>query len=58
MNPLWAFLFKARFNTPLSIYRMSLAEIVVLLSIVLGAGYGVAKGVMWIVGLEGIAPGT
>ena len=58
MNPLWSFLFKARFSTPLSIYRMSLAEIVVLLSIVLGVGYGIAMGVMWLVGLEGIAPGT
>ena len=53
MNPLWAMLFKDRFRTPFSMYKMSLAEIVVLLGLVAGAGIGVAKGISWILELEG-----
>ena len=53
MNPIWAFFFKDRFRTPFSIYKMSLAEIVVLLGLVAGAGIGVAKGIDWILKLEG-----
>jgi len=54
MNPIWAILFKDRFRTPFSVYKMSLAEIVVLLGLVAGAGIGVAKGISWIVDLEGM----
>tara|TARA_R110000737_G_scaffold73530_1_gene102231 strand:+ start:37 stop:225 length:189 start_codon:yes stop_codon:yes gene_type:complete len=53
MNPIWAMLFKARFRTPFSMYKMSLAEIVVLLGLAAGAGIGVAKGIDWILELEG-----
>jgi len=53
MNPIWALFFKDRFRTPFSVYRMSLAEIVVLLGLVAGAGIGVAEGVSWIFELEG-----
>jgi len=53
MNPLWAMLFKDRFRTPFSVYRMSLAEIIVLLSLGVGVGIGVAKGIDWILDLEG-----
>ena len=53
MNPLWAMLFKDRFRTPFSVYKMSLAEIVVLLGLVAGAGIGVAKGISWILDIEG-----
>jgi|TARA_R110001583_G_scaffold22557_1_gene84541 hypothetical protein len=53
MNPIWAILFKDRFRTPFSVYRMSFAEIVVLLGLVAGAGIGVAKGISWILELEG-----
>jgi len=56
MNPLWAILFKDRFRTPLSVYRMSLAEIIVLLGIVVGVGYGVYEGVSRIIDLEGDSP--
>lgn len=49
MNPLWSLLFKARYSTPMSIYRMSLAEILVLLCVAAGAGYGIVKGVVWLV---------
>lgn len=52
MNPIWALFFKDRFRTPFSIYKMSLAELVVLLGLVAGAGIGIAKGVSWIVDLE------
>jgi hypothetical protein len=55
MNPLWAIFFKDRFRTPFSIYKMSLAEIVVLLGLVAGAGIGVAKGIDWILTLEGVS---
>ena len=54
MNPLWAMLFKDRFRTPFSVYKMSLAEIVVLLGLVAGAGIGVAKGIDWILTVEGV----
>tara|TARA_R110002051_G_scaffold65805_1_gene119338 strand:- start:1112 stop:1288 length:177 start_codon:yes stop_codon:yes gene_type:complete len=54
MNPIWAILFKARFRTPFSMYKMSLAEIVILLSLVVGAGIGVAKGIDWILTVEGV----
>ena len=54
MNPLWSIFFKDRFRTPFSVYKMSLAEIVVLLGLVAGAGIGVAKGISWIFELEGV----
>tara|TARA_R110002110_G_scaffold387328_1_gene599152 strand:- start:323 stop:508 length:186 start_codon:yes stop_codon:yes gene_type:complete len=44
MNPLWAFFFKDKFRTPLSVYKMSFAEILVLGAIVFGIGYGVTRG--------------
>jgi len=53
MNPIWRIFFKDRFRTPFSVYKMSLAEIVVLLGLVVGAGIGVAKGIGWILDLEG-----
>jgi len=52
MNPIWAIFFKDRFRTPFSVYRMSFAELVVLLGLVAGAGIGVAKGIDWILELE------
>ena len=54
MNPIWGMLFKDRFRTPFSVYKMSLAEIVVLLGLVAGAGIGIAKGIDWILNLEGV----
>lgn len=53
MNPIWAIFFRDRFRTPFSVYKMSLAEIIVLLGLCVGIGYGVAKGIDWIVNLEG-----
>jgi len=54
MNPIWGLFFKDRFRTPFSVYRMSLAEVVVLLGLVAGAGIGIAKGVSWVMDLEGV----
>ena len=54
MNPIWGIFFKDRFRTPFSVYKMSLAERVVLLGLVAGAGIGIAKGISWIVDLEGL----
>ena len=54
MNPIWSIFFKDRFRTPFSVYKMSLAELVVLLGLVAGAGIGIAKGVSWIFELEGV----
>ena len=54
MNPIWALFFKDRFRTPFSIYKMSLAELVVLIGLVAGAGIGIAEGVSWIFELEGV----
>jgi hypothetical protein len=54
MNPIWGLFFKDRFRTPFSVYKMSLAELVVLLGLVAGAGIGIAKGIDWILNLEGV----
>ena len=54
MNPIWSIFFKDRFRTPFSVYRMSLAELVVLIGLVAGAGIGIAEGVSWIFELEGV----
>ena len=48
MNIFWAIFFKDRFRNPFSVYRMSLAELIVVGEIFLGVGYGLVKGVMWI----------
>ncbi len=52
MNPLWAFFFKDKIRTPLSVYKMSLAELVVLLGMVGGLGFGIVKGAFAIMNLE------
>tara|TARA_R110000751_G_scaffold213746_1_gene317276 strand:- start:140 stop:325 length:186 start_codon:yes stop_codon:yes gene_type:complete len=52
MNPLWALLFKDRFRTPFSIYRMSLAEVVILFAISAGIGIAIAEGVSWVIDAE------
>jgi len=49
MNPVWALLFKDRFRTPFSVYKMSLAEIVFLVSLIFGAGYGIGKLAKWVI---------
>ena len=49
MNPIWAFLFKDKFRTPLSVYKMSLAELIVLVGILAGLGYGLSKGITWVI---------
>jgi len=45
MNPIWKFFFKDYIRTPLSVYKMSLAEVVFLCAVIFGAGYGITKGV-------------
>jgi hypothetical protein len=52
MNPVWAFFFKDKIRTPFSVYKMSLAELVVLLGMVGGLGYGIVKGAFAIMNLE------
>jgi len=52
MNPVWAVFFKDRFRTPFSVYKMSLAELAVLVGMFVGVGYGIKAGVNWIVDLE------
>jgi len=54
MNPIWAFFFKDKFKTPFSLYKMSLAELVFLLALSFGVGYGLSKGVQWILLFNGI----
>ena len=54
MNPIWGLFFKDRFRTPFSVYRMSFAELIVLIGLVVGAGIGIAEGVSWIFELEGV----
>jgi hypothetical protein len=56
MNPVWALFFKDRFRTPFSVYKMSLAEIVFLVTVIGACGYGMAEGVSWIINAEMNAP--
>ena len=44
MNPIWGMLFKDRFRTPFSVYRMSFAELIFLLALVAGVGAGIYVG--------------
>ena len=46
MNPLWALLFKDRIRTPFSVYKMSLAEVIVLGGIIFGIGFGITRGAL------------
>ena len=41
MNPIWALFFKDKFRTIFSVYKMSLAEILVLVSMAAGFGVGI-----------------
>ena len=53
MNPLWALLFKDRFRNPFSMFKMSLAELIVLLCLVGGCIFGIWRGAIWILETEG-----
>ena len=55
MNPIWGIFFKDRFRTPFSVYKMSLAELVVLVGMVYGAGYGFYKAVLWVLSVSEVA---
>tara|TARA_R110002020_G_scaffold379488_7_gene590793 strand:- start:3851 stop:4039 length:189 start_codon:yes stop_codon:yes gene_type:complete len=46
MNPLWAFLFKDKWRTPFSAYKMSLAELIVLGGLLFGVGFGISRGAL------------
>jgi hypothetical protein len=46
MNPIWAFFFKDKFKTPFSVYRMSLAELLILLGVLGGLSYGAYRGTL------------
>jgi|TARA_R110000851_G_scaffold104737_6_gene222578 hypothetical protein len=52
MNPIWSVFFKDRFRTPFSVYKMSLAEIIVLFAISAGIGIAIAEGVRWVIDAE------
>jgi len=52
MNWFWAFWFKDKIRTPFSVYKMSLAEIIVLCGMVCGVGWGLGQGAQWILNLE------
>ena len=54
MNPIWGIFFKDRFRTPFSVYKMSLAELIVLGAMISGVGYGLTKGVEAILNFEGV----
>jgi len=56
MNPVWGLLFKDRIRTPFSVYKMSVAEVVVLGAIIFGIGFGVVRGGQWIVETLSPAP--
>ena len=48
MNPIWGLLFKDRIRTPFSVYKMSVAEVIVLAVIIFGVGFGVVRGGQWL----------
>ena len=48
MNPLWAMLFKARFRTPFSMYKMSLAEVFILIAAAVGIGVFLVEGIKFL----------
>ena len=52
MNWFWGFWFKDKFRTPFSVYKMSLAELLVLGGMIFGIGYGLTECVNWILTLE------
>ena len=52
MNILWAFWFKDKYRTPFSVYKMSLAELIVLGGAFFGVGFGVTLGVKKLVKFE------
>jgi hypothetical protein len=52
VNWYWAFWFKDKIKTPFSVYKMSLAELIVLGGMIFGVGFGVTKGLQWILSLE------
>jgi hypothetical protein len=56
MNPLWGLLFKDKIRTPFSVYKMSLAEVVVLGAIIFGIGFGIVRGGEWLVETISRAP--
>jgi hypothetical protein len=58
MNPIWALLFKDRIRTPFSVYKMSLAEVLVLGGILFGAGYGIGQFGLWIMNLSNAEDAT
>ena len=48
MNPLWALLFKDKWRTPFSRYKMSTAEVIFLCGLIFGIGYGATVGGTWL----------
>ena len=54
MNPIWAFFFKDRFKNPFSMFKMSLAELIVLWAMIGACGYGIWKGIDWLLEAEGV----
>jgi hypothetical protein len=56
MNPIWAFFFKDKYRTPLSVYKMSLSELIVLGALCFGIGFGVTKGISTLMSLGAASP--
>jgi len=54
MNWFWAFWFKDKLRTPFSVYKMSLAEVMVLCGMIFGVGWALGQGAQWILNLEGV----
>ena len=52
MSKFWGFFFKDKYRTIFSVYKMSLAEIVFLVTVLGACGYGIAEGVSWVVNAE------
>jgi|TARA_R100001530_G_scaffold61460_2_gene44344 hypothetical protein len=48
MNKFWAFFFKDKYRTIFSMYRMSLAEVIILITAAVGIGVILIEGIKYL----------
>lgn len=53
MNKFWAFFFKDKYRTIFSMYRMSLAEVVILVATAVGTGVLLVEGIKFLIAQGG-----
>jgi hypothetical protein len=53
MNKFWAFFFKDKYRTIFSMYRMSLAEVIILVATAVGIGVLLVEGIKFLIAQGG-----